>query len=323
MHPALSVIFFTVSSGAGYGLFMALALTLPTTRMAANDALIFGGVALVLVTLGLISSVGHLANPKNAWRAFSRFRTSWLSREGLLAVVFYLPASVYLYLLFEASVAPVAAAWTAWWSLLSATIFILALAIVFSTGMIYACLKTIRHWHTPLVPANYIAMALCSGMMLFLTLLFWSDHATRSQHIVEHVGITLVALGAALLLKWIYYYWVGRPQDAAQGSNIQTATGFHRAKVRLLDVGYTSGNFLTDEFGYRIDAARIRALRFTVLVLAFIVPILLVMTLLVHPSPIAASLALASNLAGTLLERWLFFAEARHVVNLYHGAQRA
>ena len=37
------------------------------------------------MSLGLLSSVLHLANPKNAWRSFSRFRTSWLSREAVFA----------------------------------------------------------------------------------------------------------------------------------------------------------------------------------------------------------------------------------------------
>ena len=314
MHPALSVIFFTVSSGAGYGLFMVLTPALPTLPLNTDSALIIGGVALVLVTLGLISSLGHLANPKNAWRAFSRFRTSWLSREGLLAVVFYPPALAYLYLLYAADGALSSSVFNAWWALLSAVVFILALAIVFSTGMIYACLKTIRHWHTPLVPANYIAMAISSGMVLFLALMHWLGHAPS----FGQVSGAIILLGVALLLKWIYYFWVGKPR----GSTINTATGFHQATVRLLDVGYTSGNFLTDEFGYRISDERIRALRFTVLVLGFIVPILLVITLLANPSPVAATAALASVAAGMMLERWLFFAEARHVVNLYHGAQK-
>jgi len=36
----------------------------------------------------------------------------------------------------------------------------------------------------------------------------------------------------------------------------------------------------------------------------------------------AAIIATLSGIAGAAVERWLFFAEARHVVNLYHGAQR-
>ena len=101
MHPAFSVIFFTVSSGAGFGLFALLYLAdlfdlggaLPV-----EQKLIAGVLALVLVGAGLTSSMFHLANPKNAWRAFSRYRTSWLSREGVFAMVFFPFAMIYLVL---------------------------------------------------------------------------------------------------------------------------------------------------------------------------------------------------------------------------------
>jgi len=85
MKPALSIIFFTVSSGAGLGL---LALTALVDLAAPGSlpphalwrAALLG---LVLVAAGLVSSFLHLANPANAWRSFSRFRTSWLSREAV------------------------------------------------------------------------------------------------------------------------------------------------------------------------------------------------------------------------------------------------
>ena len=92
MRPALSVIFFTVLSGAGLGLFALIALV---QIAGASSALIpimhlwAGGLALVLVAAGLVSSTLHLANPKNAWRAVTRVRTSWLSREGVLALIFF------------------------------------------------------------------------------------------------------------------------------------------------------------------------------------------------------------------------------------------
>jgi len=35
---------------------------------------------------------------------------------------------------------------------------------------------------------------------------------------------------------------------------------------------------------------------------------------------VAAVLAALAAMAGVLVERWLFFAEARHTVTLYYGA---
>jgi len=164
MHPAFSVIFFTVASGAGFGLFSLLFIA-DFFKLGGGfnqDQLVAGGLmAMALVVFGLLSSTFHLANPKNAWRAFSRFRTSWLSREGVFAVIFMPLALIYLAsIMFDAP---------QWLRVSSGFLTaVLAWITVFSTGMIYACLKTIRQWNTPLVPANYLALGYASGSLLLL-----------------------------------------------------------------------------------------------------------------------------------------------------------
>ena len=102
MRPALSVIFFTVSSGAGLGLLVWLVVLASTGfagDISAASMLSMLALGMGLTTAGLISSTLHLANPKNAWRAFSRVRTSWLSREGVLALALYPVAALYAWLL--------------------------------------------------------------------------------------------------------------------------------------------------------------------------------------------------------------------------------
>src|ERR1700682_5078008 len=90
MKPSLSIIFFTVSSGAGLGLLALLAHGDLPIHTLPSDALMQGIVlALTLVAAGLASSVLHLAKPSNAWRAFSRFRPSWLSREAVCAACLF------------------------------------------------------------------------------------------------------------------------------------------------------------------------------------------------------------------------------------------
>jgi DMSO reductase anchor subunit len=309
MHPAFSVIFFTVSSGAGFGLFALLYLAdifglggaLPV-----EQKLIAGILALVLVGAGLASSVFHLANPKNAWRAFSRYRTSWLSREGVFAMAFFPFALVYLAL--------------TWLQLPGLEVVrmaagglgaVLAWITIFSTGMIYGCLKTIRQWNSPLVPANYMALGHFTGALILL--------AIASQGGVElngYIALVLALLVAAAVLKAIYYFWIANP---GTGSTIQTATGFTRGKVRLLDTGHTHGTFLTQEFGFQIARKYALLLKSFVFLMGFLVPAL--MLTLGKDINLAIYAAVATALLGMVVERWLFFAEARHVVNLYHGAQ--
>src|SRR6476469_9864411 len=86
MNPALSVIFFTTLSGAGYGLLAWAALAAITGQAPTRPLLVSVALALVLSTLGLVSSVFHLGKPARAWRAFSQWRTSWLSREGVASL---------------------------------------------------------------------------------------------------------------------------------------------------------------------------------------------------------------------------------------------
>ena len=311
MHPALSVIFFTVASGAGFGLFSLLYIA-DVFQLGGGfnrEQLLIGGLmAMALIVFGLISSTFHLANPKNAWRAFSRFRTSWLSREGVFALAFMPLGLAYLASIwFDAPAALRIAT-----GLLAA---VLAWITVFSTGMIYACLKTIRQWHTPLVPANYLALGYASGSFLLLL-----GAVVAGLNTVPYIAMTALIISIAAVLKAIYYFWIGSPSSS---SSINTATGLTRAGVKLLDTGHTHGTFLTQEFGFKLARQKAGVLRVLVFVLGFGVPGVLLISIFQQPDAMwAAALALIAMLLGASVERWLFFAEARHVVNLYHGAQR-
>ena len=122
--------------------------------------------------------------------------------------------------------------------------------------------------------------------------------------------IIFVFLGLAATTKMLWFWHIGKPE----GSTINSATGFTQAKVRLLDSGHTAGTFLTDEFGYQVAANKLMRLRTVMVLLTFMLPYVLVASDLIL-------YATVSCLIGLLLERWLFFAEARHVVRLYHGEQ--
>lgn len=311
MHPAFSVIFFTVSSGAGFGLFALLYLGDLfgiDGGLSMEGKLVAGGLALVLIAAGLTSSLFHLANPINAWRAFNRFRTSWLSREGVFAMAFYPLALIYL--------------GATWLSMPELEIMrltagglatLLAWITLFSTGMIYACLKTIRQWNSPLVPANYIALGHFSGALLLLVI------ASQGNAPLDgYIALALSLLAIAASLKAIYYFWIAKPGAA---STIKTATGFTRGNVKLLDTGHTHGTFLTEEFGFQIARTHALALKTLVFIVGFILPAIAIIFAPQENIKWAINAAIFLAILGMIAERWLFFAEARHVVNLYHGAQ--
>lgn len=311
MHPAFSVIFFTVASGAGFGLISLLFIA-DSFKLGggfSREQLAIGGViAMGLIVFGLLSSTFHLANPKNAWRAVTRFRTSWLSREGVFAIAFMPLALVYL-----VSVLLDAPLWLReGFGFLTA---VLAWITVFSTGMIYACLKTIRQWNTPLVPANYLALGYASGSLLLLLGAVYAGLDTT-----PFIAMSALIVSIAAVLKAIYYFWIRNP---GLTPTINTATGLTRARIKLLDTGHTHGTFLTQEFGFQLARQKASLLKVVVFVVGFGLPGLMLVWIFNQQGGLAAAVvAAAAGILGAAVERWLFFAEARHVVNLYHGAQR-
>jgi len=311
MHPAPSIIFFTVTAGSGYGLLFWLALVRVAQlapAMTNAQVLAMGIVGLVLVTAGLLSSTLHLANPKNAWRSFMRFRTSWLSREAVFAVLFY-PLTL-LWLLTVYTQTDGAAGGNV---VLGVLVALLAVVILVCTAMIYASLKTIRQWHNALTPINFVLLGLAVGAVLLscITLV----QGTFSARVLT---LTVATIAAAAFAKLIYFAWIGQPA----GPTINTALGFTRATVQLLDVGHSSDTFLTKEFGFSVARVKIIWARIITIVAGFVIPLALLTGLLGEPGTSHAVVALVLTFAGVFLERWLFFAEARHVVTLYHGEPR-
>src|SRR6202040_1219282 len=149
MHPALSIVFFTTASGAGFALLLLLGLAVPLGLLPESSG--FGFVALatafVLAAAGLVASTFHLGHPERAWRAFSQWRSSWLSREGVAAVATFLPAGVFglAWVFFDRILF-----WAGWASAA------MALVTIYCTAMIYASLKPIPRWHNAWVPLNYL-----------------------------------------------------------------------------------------------------------------------------------------------------------------------
>src|SRR5512134_4092721 len=162
MHPALSVILFTVASGAGFGMLAWLGLSAaigPATAPAAAVIAEFA-LAMALTVLGLLSSTFHLGRPERAWRAFSQWRSSWLSREGVAAVATYVPAGLLAMGWVFAETAD------GFFALMALLTVVCALATLYTTGMIYASLPTIRQWHQPLTAPIYVVLGLASGAVL-------------------------------------------------------------------------------------------------------------------------------------------------------------
>ncbi|MBN9278031.1 MAG: dimethyl sulfoxide reductase anchor subunit [Hyphomicrobium sp.] len=315
MHPAYSVILFTTASGAGYGLLVWLGVLSAFGVLPADRWLGFTGLAisLGLITVGLLASTFHLGHPERAWRAFSQWRSSWLSREGVAAVATYVPAGLLGidWVFFERTGGIFARM-----GLLAAA---LALVTVYCTGMIYASLRTIRQWNQPLVPWIYIALALATGGLLMLALMYLFG-TTRPWFSI----LTAALVGVALFLKQRYWATIDSEKKTW---TIGDATGLGKhGQVRVLDFPHTQANFVMREMGFAVARNHAEKLRGYVRLLAFLVPGALCLITLAPSAllgTLAALLAVVAAGVGVAMERWLFFAEAEHVSMLYYGRPAA
>lgn len=302
MHPAPSIIVFTVLSGAGLGMVAWLGLGLgPNSGWAGWLAALL---AVAAAGGGGLASVFHLGRPANARFAFSQWRTSWLSREACL-----MPMTLGVFAL-HAGLALLGGVELRWLGLLAAA---LALATIYATAMIYAQLRTVPRWSATPTPTLFLTLALAGGML--------GSQAIAGLAGGGRAGWSLLAV---LVAGGVWVWWQTAAAGArrgALGSDLATATGLARpasGRVRLLEPPHTGPNYLLEEMAFVVGRRRAHQLRLLGGLLGFVVPAALALLALALGGWLLLP-AFALHLVGMLALRWLFFAEAEHVQAFYYG----
>lgn len=288
MHPAPSIIAFTSLSGLGLGLLFWLGIdpTPPTGWI----AFVFFAIGYALAGGGLLLSTLHLGRPERAIKAFSQWRSSWLSREAWAAVAALLVMGLYAVLLIFGSVHIAILGWLG---------AILCLVTVFTTSMIYTQLKTVPRWHHPSTPVLFLTLAVTGGALL----------SGRTG-----VAMVLLVLAGVLQLMW---WFESDKRFARAGSDMASATGLGDiGDVRAFEPPHTGTNYLMREMVHVVGRKHAQKLRIVSLLLMVVLPVVLLSLPFGH---VFALLAILSHVAGVFVSRWLFFAQAEHVVGLYYG----
>ncbi len=321
MQPAFSVIFLTTLIGMGQGVFLAIYTAqvysvLNVVQQTSTDTFYGTGsaVSLGLLILGLIASVFHLGRPERAWRTATMWRTSWLSREVILLPLFM--ALVFLYGL----------AHFMGWNLeiitigavvidLSMIIGLLAMLIAFSlfiaTGMIYACLKFLQEWHSPLTVINYILLGMASGFTLTTLIAAYRQPELTRFFVGWAIVLTLFALisrSASLI----------RNKRLRPKSTVQTALGIRHNQIKQKSMGFMGGAVNTRDFFHGKSALFIRSVKSIFLVLVFLLPLIMLIMAFFKPAAVYLFIAAIAQYTGLLAERWYFFAEGNHPQNIYY-----
>ena len=312
MHPSKSIIFFTVMSGTGYGIIICLSyfelITEINFQYSFKLSIII--ISFLFISLGLLSSTLHLGHPERAWRSFSQWRSSWLSREGLAAIITYIPL-MFFYLLWYLDISL--------YKYLLVTSSILCLVTIYCTGQMYATLKTIPAWNNILITPIYLINAISMGALCIYCLTRFYE--TEVSQLYE---LTLISLTLCLFLKLIYWFYISTKTT----STANTATGLGKNNnVSFFEGPHTGKNFLTTEMINKIKKERANFLRLCFVILTCILPTYMIIqeaSLIVNILILKLSffITLIFAIIGMFMERYLFFIQAKHVVSLYYGENK-
>lgn len=296
MHPALSVIFFSTLSGVGYGLWFWWASSLlgHDRDFGATDYMALG-IGALFVTAGLLSSTLHLGRRERAWRAFSQWRSSWLSREGVAAVLCFIPAVLIAFFPEHGAVQKG----------LAAALMVLSMATVFCTAKIYHCLKTVPAWqHGTVLPIYLLGSLYTGGLWLASLFAIWTF-------------APVLAVFAMLNLWLMTRYW--RNNDRPLALSRSSALGLPEERtVHVFENPHTEANYITKEMVHVLARKHSARFREFCSLSGFAVPLIACIGAWTLNQPWLYSLAAVSGIVGVFIGRWLFFAEAKHVVGLYY-----
>ena len=305
MHPTSSVIIFTTLSGAGYGLMVWLVILqkiMESQGVFAPMGIVVGlGISFILVTIGLLSSTFHLGRPERSWRAFSQWRSSWLSREGVLAVLVYPFLMLWMATLLFPELVPLPPVAH---SIIQGAMIVLPIITVYATSKIYQSLLPIPAWSNSFTSPLYLGFSLATGGILVLAVGAFYEMPTHFFALNVMALLAITGLAKAL-------YW-RRVDSPANPITAEAATGLGGiGKVRHLEGPHTESNYLLNEMGYRIGRKHSKRLR-QIFHVCWILSLIAVFAGI----PI---LAVINGAIAIVAERWLFFAEAKHTVTLFYG----
>ncbi|MBT5231448.1 MAG: dimethyl sulfoxide reductase anchor subunit [Methylococcales bacterium] len=321
MHPAFSVILLTTLIGMGQGLFLALYTEQVYSSLqvldASRDGQFYGigsAIAVVLLIAGLLASFFHLGHPERAWRSAAMWRTSWLSREVIL-----LPGFIFFVFLYgvthlfglDTTIMNIGAVAVTLSLVLGMIATALGFLLFVATGMIYACIRFLQEWHTPLTVINYLLLGTASGFT-FAT----AYAAYYAPELVSfYAGWAIVLTSTALITRLSSLI---RNKRLKPRSTLQSAIGVRHSGISQQAQGSMGGSFNTREFFHGKSDLFFKSIKYIFLVMVFLIPIILLAISFYQPSKMLLLSTITVQYIGLMAERWFFFAQANHPQNIYY-----
>jgi len=188
---------------------------------------------------------------------------------------------------------------------------VLAFSLFICTAMIYACIKFLQEWSTPLTVVNYTLLGMASGFALSTAFAAYVE-----SDLINFYGSWTIALTAFAFVTRIAA--LIRNTKIKYKSNLSTAIGIRHTNIKQKAQGSMGGSFNTREYFHGAKPIFFKSIKWIFLVLVFIVPIILLSAALSTNAFILFALAFVVQYIGLIAERWFFFAQANHPQNLYY-----
>ena len=322
MHPAFSVIFLTTLIGMGQGLFLALYTeqvyaVIQVLPGRADNVAFYGygsAISVALLCLGLFASFFHLGRPERAWRSASQWRTSWLSREVIVLPGFIFFVFIYglVHLMkWDTVIVTIGAVNINASLILGFIATTLGILLFVATGMIYACIRFLQEWHSPLTVINFLLLGMASGFTLATA--FSMEFAP--QLVTFYAAWAIVLTTVALITRTSSLI---RNSHLKPRSSLQTAIGVRHSGIQQKAQGSMGGSFNTREYFHNASDSLFKSIKYVFLLLVFVIPILSLVISLYHPNQTQLLITVAIQYIGLLAERWFFFSQANHPQNIYY-----
>lgn len=308
MANPYAIIILTTASGAGYGFLALLAFFQAGGLLPAQPILGYAGfpVAGILIVAGVLSPVFHPGLPEGTPRTAQYWRSSWPSREQLMAALTFIPAAVY-------AINWAVPDWrTDSFTVIGMFAVIFCMQTVYCTAMVYVSNKAVPAWSSTWVLLGFCSLSVMTGALMLNALAAAFGHYNPA-----FFWVTTSAIVVAGIVKMQYWRSIDTV-SAGNGAEPADDPGGHAESP---DTSEALDRPILDGKYYRLARAHAAKLRQLSIAAAFAVPILVIT--LAHVSAGAAIAALAIlalivGLAGVLIERWLFYAEAQSAATPSH-----
>jgi len=197
---------------------------------------ILAGIVIILM-IGLLTSLHHLGTPQKAWRALSNLRRSWLSREIFCAALFTLIVSVYTGLQCLSLAPPQVQDLFEWFAL------VWGIAFVYSMSRVYS-LRTVPSWNSRLTWWSFFNTPFLLGGLYCFTIYIptWLNQPIANLFEVDlHKSLVIptqwIGLAALLLIGINFLFTLITPTPSSDMPIIMRILNLSPRRIKMLRSG--------------------------------------------------------------------------------------